>query len=148
MTLKIPLLCAAALLIAGDKPAVDANKRDLDAMQGDWAAVSMIHDGHKLPDDDAQSLFRTVNDDHYTVFLFKKAIGKGTFKIDAMKNPKTIDFVPTGTGPKAEPILGIYELDHDRWKICYALAGKERPRELTAKEGSGHTLAVWEREKK
>ena len=141
-----PLLCTVALLIASDQPKPDTNKNDLERMQGDWAAVSMTHDGHKLPDDDAQSLFRTVKGDQYNLFLFKKVIGKGTFKIDATKNPKTIDFQPAGA--KSEPILGIYELDGERWKICYALPGKERPKDLTAKEGSGHTLAVWEREKK
>jgi hypothetical protein len=45
-------------------------------------------------------------------------------------------------------MLGLYELDGDTWKICSALPGKERPEELTSKEGTGHTLAVWEREKK
>jgi uncharacterized protein (TIGR03067 family) len=148
MTRRIPLLCVVALLIAGEKPGVDANKKDLERMEGDWAAVSMIHDGHKLPDDDAQSLFRTVKGDQYTLFLFKKVIGKGTLKVDAMKKPKTIDFLPAGAAAKSQPILGIYELDGTTWKICYALPRKERPTDLTAKEGSGHTLAVWEREKK
>jgi uncharacterized protein (TIGR03067 family) len=148
MTRTIPVLCGVVLLIGSDRPAADANKKDLEAMQGDWAAVSITHDGYKLPDDDAQSLFRTVKGDQYTVFLFKKAISKGTLKVDATKKPKTIDFVPADTGAKSEPILGIYELEGDSWKICYALPGKERPKELTSKKGSGHALAVWEREKK
>jgi uncharacterized protein (TIGR03067 family) len=148
MTRTIPLLCAVAFIIAADQPTADANKKDLEALQGDWAAVSIIHDGDKLPDDDAQSLFRTVKGDQYTVFLFRKAITKGTLKLDATKKPKTIDFLPTSTGVKSEPILGIYELEGDSWKICYALPGKERPKELTSKKGSGHALAVWERERK
>src|SRR5690348_18338987 len=143
---RMILLCAVAFLIAGDEPVADANKKDLDAMTGDWAAVSIIHDGYKLPDDDAQSLFRTVKGDQYTVFLFKKAISKGTLKIDATKKPKTIDFVQAGAGPKNEPILGIYELQGDSWKICHGLPGKERPKELTGKKESGYTLGVWERE--
>ena len=106
----------------------------------------MIHDGQKLPDDDTQSLFRTMKGDQYTVFLFRKAIGKGTFKIDASKKPKTIDFQPAAA--KAQPLLGIYEFDGDAWRICYANPGKERPTEFTPKEGTGYTLAVWEREKK
>jgi uncharacterized protein (TIGR03067 family) len=144
MTRRIVVLCAVALLIASDQPTADANKKDLEAMQGDWAAVSITHDGHKLPDDDAQSLFRTVKGDQYTVFLFKKAVSKGTLKIDATKKPKTIDFLPAN----GEPILGVYELDGDSWKICHSMPGKERPRELSAKMGSGHSSAVWEREKK
>jgi uncharacterized protein (TIGR03067 family) len=136
------------LMLAADQSKPDANKTDLERMQGDWAAVSMIHDGHKLPDDDAQSLFRSVTGAQYTVFLFKKAISKGAFKIDATRKPKTIDFEPASGAAKSPRILGLYKLDGDRWQICYALPGKDRPQEMTAKEGSGHTLAVWEREKK
>jgi uncharacterized protein (TIGR03067 family) len=143
---KIPLLLAVGLLLAADQPKGDADKKDLERMQGDWAAVSMIHNGYKLPDDDAQSLFRTMKGEQYTVFLFKKVLSKGTFKIDALKKPKIIDFLPVDA--KTKPILGIYDFDGDAWKVCYALPGKERPKEFTAKEGSGHTLAVWEREKK
>jgi hypothetical protein len=56
------LLLAGALVVLlgrGDKG--DANKKDLDRMQGDWAQVSMVVDGEKLGDDDAQALFRTIN---------------------------------------------------------------------------------------
>lgn len=148
MMLRIPLFLALSFLLAADQPESDANKKDLSRLQGDWAAVSMVYDGHKLPDDDVQSLFRTVKGDHYTVSLFKKALSKGTFKIDATKQPKTINFLSASAAAKSQPIHGIYELDGDTWKVCYASPGKERPKEFTAKEGSGHTLAVWEREKK
>jgi uncharacterized protein (TIGR03067 family) len=148
MRIWIPLLLAVGFLVAADEPKSDANKKDLERLQGDWAAVSMIRDGQELPDDDVQSLFRTMKGDQYTVFLFKKVIGKGTFKIDASKKPKTIDLQAASAAAKGQPILGIYDFDGDKWKICYANPGKERPQEFTAKEGSGHTLAVWEREKK
>lgn len=149
MRFRITLLLAAALLIAADQSQNDANKKDLERLQGDWAAVSIIADGHKVPDDDTQSIFRTMKDDQYSVFLFRKVIGKGTFKIDATKKPKTIDFLPASTAAaKIQPILGIYEFEGDTWKVCHGLPGKERPKEFAAKEGSGYSLAVWEREKK
>lgn len=148
MRLWIPLLFAVGFLVAADEPKSDANKKDLERLQGDWAAVSMMRDGEKVPDDDVQSLFRTMKGDQYTVFLFKKAIGKGTFKIDARKKPKTIDLLSASAAAKDQPILGIYDFDGDAWKVCYANPGKERPADFAAKEGSGHTLAVWEREKK
>ena len=148
MRIWIPLLFAIGFLVAADEPKSDANKKDLERLQGDWAAVSIISDGHKVPDDDVQSLFRTTKDDQYTVFLFRKVIGKGTIKIDATKKPKTVDFLPASAAAKNQPMLGIYDFDGDAWKVCYALSGRERPKEFAAKEGSGHTLAVWEREKK
>jgi uncharacterized protein (TIGR03067 family) len=148
MTLRIPFFLTVAFFLAADQPQKDVNKKDLDRLQGDWAAVSMVSDGDKLPDDDVQSLFRTVQGDQYALFLFRKAIGKGMIKIDATKKPRTIDFLSASGGAKPQPIHGIYELDGDTWRLCYALPGKERPKEFVSKKGSGHTLAVWEREKK
>jgi hypothetical protein len=44
--------------------------------------------------------------------------------------------------------LGIYELSGDTYKLCYAPPGKDRPKEFSAKEGTGYTLSVWQRKKK
>jgi uncharacterized protein (TIGR03067 family) len=142
-----PLL-AAIVLIAGAAPREDANAIDLKKMQGDWVVVTMVKDGTKIPDDDAQALFRTVKDDTYSVTRFTKVVGKGTFKIDATKKPKTIDSTPAGPADKAPVIRGIYELDGDTFKACNAPPGKDRPTDFEAKEGSEHTLIIWQREKK
>jgi uncharacterized protein (TIGR03067 family) len=139
------LLSMALTAVIGDSDA-DANAKDLEKMQGDWAVVSVVRDGVKEEDDNAQSLFRTVKENQYTVFLFDKAVGSGTFKIDATKKPKTIDSFPANLAGKA--ILGIYQIDGDTMKTCYAPPGKDRPTEFSSKKGSEHTLMVWEREKK
>jgi uncharacterized protein (TIGR03067 family) len=134
------------MLFAADQGPDEAKRKDLEKMQGEWQAASYVVDGMQLPDDDAQALFRTVKGEQYTVFRFSKPIGKGTFTIDATKKPKTIDSQPAQ--PNVKPILGIYELDRDTLKVCNARPGQERPQEFASKPGSGHTLTVWQREKK
>jgi uncharacterized protein (TIGR03067 family) len=146
MTRFSVVLLSMALTAAFADSDADTNTKDLEKMQGDWAVVSVIRDGVKDEDDNAQSLFRTVKGNQYTVFLFDKAIGNGTFKIDATKKPKTIDSFPASLEGKA--LLGIYEMEGDTMKTCYAAAGKERPTEFSSKKGSEHTLMVWESEKK
>ncbi len=125
----------------------DPNKKDLEKMQGDWVVVSMVKDGPKIPDDDAQALFRTVKGDQYSVSRFDKPIGKGSFTLDATKTPRAIDAFPAGR-PKDKPVLGIYEFEGERYKACFAPPGKDRPTKFEAPEGSGNTLTVYEREKK
>jgi uncharacterized protein (TIGR03067 family) len=142
------VLLSAGVLWAADAGSDDANKKDLEKLQGDWAAVEYTVDGQKLPDDDAQALFRTVKGNEYTVSHFEKVIGKGTFTIDATKDPKTIDFLPATAKDKSGALLGIYAIDGSRAKYCYAAAGKERPKEFASKTGSMHTLVIWEPEKK
>jgi uncharacterized protein (TIGR03067 family) len=139
-------------LIAADQPSDEASKKDLARLQGDWAAVSHVRDGQKLPDDDAQSLFRTVKGNEYTVSRFKQVVGRGTFKVDATKTPKTVDFQPVAAAGQSaaplKPMLGIYEFDGENWKVCIAPPGRDRPTTFESKPGSGLTATVWEREMK
>ena len=139
----VPFL--SLVLLAAAAP--DANKKDLEAMQGDWAGESLVRDGQALEADDAQALFRTVKGNDYTVHRFRKKAGSGTFKLDATKTPKEIDVVPDGL-PKGTLIKGIYKLEDGRLTMCYGGPKQDRPKEFAAKEGTGHTLAVWVREKK
>ena len=147
MIRNVLLVLALFLLAGADASRGDENRKDLEKIQGDWAQVSMIVDGAKLPDDEAQALFRSMKEDKYTIFQFKKVIGKGTFKLDASRKPKTID-AETTVGGRKLILLGIYELEGETLKLCFAPPGKPRPSDFTAKKGSEHRLSVWEREKK
>jgi uncharacterized protein (TIGR03067 family) len=53
-------------------------------------------------------------------------------------------------GPDAgKTMLAIYEfINDDEYRICFAPAGKERPKEFSTKAGSGHFLHTWKRLKK
>ena len=44
-------------------------------------------------------------------------------------------------------MLGIYKLNDDHYKVCFAPPGKPRPNEFGAKPGSGYILQVWARTK-
>lgn len=72
----------------------------------------------------------------------------GTFTIDATAKPKNLEFIPGQDIDKGKTCHGIYELDGDTYKVCFAPPGKERPKEFAAKPGSGYTLHIWKREKK
>ena len=139
---------AAAALAAGAAPQAEATRQDLEKLQGDWHALSWTQDGQEFPEDDAQAFFRTIKGNHYTVYLFRKALGQGTFTIDATKRPRTIDAVPAGAATKGKAVLGIYEFAGGKLKLCMAAPGKPRPTDFSAKKDSGQTFSVWEREKK
>lgn len=96
----------------------------------------------------AQTLFRTVEGDRYTVSRFMKVVGRGTFKIDATQTPKTIDSTSATAKADAPPLLGIYEFDGGQLKICNAAPGNPRPKTFNAGPASNQTLIIWEPEKK
>jgi uncharacterized protein (TIGR03067 family) len=52
----------------------------------------------------------------------------GTIKLDENKTPKEMDAIST----EKETMLGIYALEENGYKVCFAPAGKPRPTEFTS----------------
>jgi uncharacterized protein (TIGR03067 family) len=119
--------------------------KDLDGMQGIWNLVSAMEDGKALPEDKVKQTTIVVEDNTFSFpGLAEDATARaGTFKLDATKNPKEIDT----TSDEKELSLGIYELEPDRYKVCFAPPGKPRPTNFSSEPGSGQILQVWERQK-
>ncbi len=144
MRIKLIVLATVALCLAADAPK-DAAKTDQKELQGAWLLASGERNGEKIPEDVVKSLKRTIDGDKYTVTRNDETVAKGTFTLDPSKKPKAIDIKLEGMD---KPVHGIYELDGDTFKMCYAAPGADRPKEFAAKAGSGHTFAVWKRAKK
>ena len=133
-------LAAVVILFAGVASGDD--KKELDRFQGEWVYVSSEKDGKKTPEEELKGVVRTIKGDQYTLSKGDKVLARGTIKVDPSKKPATID-VMRSDGDRA--LLGIYEFDGDTQKVCLAAPGKDRPREFSAKEGSGNTLTVWKK---
>jgi uncharacterized protein (TIGR03067 family) len=127
-------------------PPDSATKKDLERLQGTWRLLSAIEDGNSLAEDKVKQTTIVIEDDTFRFpHLAEDATSKvGTINLDATKKPKQMDTVSTAK----EVMLGIYKLEGDGYRVCFAMAGKPRPNEFTSKSGSGNILQAWEREKK
>jgi uncharacterized protein (TIGR03067 family) len=146
MKAQLLMIPAAALLLAADNPQDPASKKDLEGLQGTWKLVSAMQDGKALPEDKVKQTKIVFKADSFRFpKLAEYATSRaGTIKIDATKQPKEMDAVST----EKEVMLGIYELNGDNYKVCFAPTGKPRPSEFASTPGSGQILQVWERKKK
>jgi uncharacterized protein (TIGR03067 family) len=119
---------------------------DLDGMQGTWNLVSAMEDGNGLSKEKVKQTTIVVKGNTFRFpGLAEDATARaGTFKLDATKKPKEMD----STSAEKEVMLGIYELEPDSYKVCFAPAGKPRPSDFSSAPGSGQILQVWERQKK
>lgn len=118
---------------------------DLDVMHGTWNLVSAMEDGKALPEDHVRQTTIVIKGNTFRFpGLAEDATARdGTFKLDTTKNPKEMDSTSTGQ----EVSLGIYELEQDSYKICFAPAGKPRPAKFNSEPDSGQILQVLQRQK-
>lgn len=130
------------LLIAADDPKADAVKAELAKFQGTWQLVSAETDGKKAPEENVKQTRVVIDGRKHTVYFGDKAVvHQIPFEIDPTTEPKSV----TDTLPDGQTIKSIYKLDGDTLTSCAAAAGKDRPKEFSAKAGSGQTLRVFRR---
>ncbi len=145
--LPVQLFGALIVVFAAD-PVADSTKKDQALLEGEWSMVSGASDGFSLSEDLVNGAKRVSKDGVTTVTIGGTTFIKAKYTIDTAKKPKTIDFDLQDGPNKGKKQLGIYELDGDDFKVCYAAVGLPRPDDFTSKERSGRTLGVWKRVKK
>lgn len=139
------MIAALGLLLGANNPQDPASTKDLKELQGTWKLVSAMQDGKALPDDKVKETTIVFKDDtfHFPELAEYATSRSGTIKLDAPKKPKHMDAISTNK----EVMLGIYELNGDSYKVCFAPPGKPRLSEVASNPGSGYILQVWERNK-
>jgi uncharacterized protein (TIGR03067 family) len=128
------------------QPAAAAPKTDLDRFQGTWNLVAAVKDGAVLPEDKVKATTIVFKVDTFRLSASGQAdygfSTEGTIKLDENKTPKEIDTIST----EKEVMLGIYRMDDNGYKVCFAPAGKPRPTDLRSEPGSGNILQSWARQ--
>lgn len=141
------IVLSVGLLVGAGDPA-DAVKKEMMRLEGEWSMVSGEREGNPLPEAMVKKSRRVAKDGETAVTIGGIPFLKAKYTVDPAKKPKTIDYVLTDGTSKGKTQLGIYELDGDTVKFCFAAPGKDRPDDFTAKEGSGRAFSVWKRDKK
>ena len=122
-------------------------KNPTDELQGGWSMVLLFVNGEETPVEQAKSGELVIEDDVYRSKLGATA-ETSTFKVDATKNPKEIDFTYTSGFLKGKTVKGIYKIDGDDLTICRGLSPEtDRPDEFAAPADSGLLLVIWKRSK-
>ena len=145
--MRATILPIAVIVLVSAAGAQDG-KKEMALLEGEWSMVSGEANGLAMPKEMVEKGKRVAKDGETTISFSGQIYLKAKFTIDSSKTPKAIDYMMTDGPTKGKTHLGIYELDGDTVKFCFAAPGKDRPTDFTANEGSQRTLSVWKRDKK
>jgi uncharacterized protein (TIGR03067 family) len=144
MKTNLMMVLTVVALLGADAPKADAVKAELKKFEGTWKLVSADLDGNEAKPEDVKAYSLVVVRDEFTL-KFGTETHKGKFKIDPAKKPKAIDVDFTEGTLKGSKVLGVYEMEGDTRKSCFADPGADRPSDFTG--GKGKYLWKWKREK-
>ncbi len=147
MKLHVLTVVAVGLAVAAEPARDNATKSDTKMFEGTWKVVSVEADGKKMPADQYKGLRMVVHGNKYTVRQGDKVRERGTFTVDPSQNPKTIDVTPTQGKDKGKTFHGIYAIDGATARDCFSRTGNQRPKDFSAKAGSGCVLRHYKRVK-
>ncbi|MEZ5404369.1 MAG: TIGR03067 domain-containing protein [Bryobacteraceae bacterium] len=111
----------------------------LRAMEGTWAFRSLEVDGGAVPAAMLSASRLLIDGDRFRMES-PEATYEGLFTIDVEAAPPRID-IDFHEGPESgNRCEGLFELEGDRFRICLALAGSQRPEAFATSPGSGCAL--------
>jgi len=142
MKTKVMTLLVVLLLVGADVPKVDAVKEELKKFEGAWKLASANHDGNEATEEEVKSGSLVVTGNEFTLKVGNET-HKGKFTLDPGKKPKTIDVEFTEGTLKGSKVLGIYEMEGNTRKSCFA--AEDRPSDFAA--GKGKYTWTWKRDK-
>lgn len=122
-----------ALLITAAAPHTD----DQESIQGTWNVISAADNGHRTPKAALKDL-KFVITRHKITYKFLEKTTVWTYQLEANRKPKWIDL-----RDGEETNLGIYELEGDNLKICFAEGRKgERSTAFESKSNSVNDVLI------
>jgi uncharacterized protein (TIGR03067 family) len=133
-----------ACVIGGGDPA----RTDLDRLQGAWVLVSMETEGHDVAAEDFKDWTAVYEQNRITLRAGERVRRRGIVTLDPGRKPKAINTWDQDGPYEDQTVPGIYELEGDTLKLCFARPGQERPKEFTTKSGAAFLVCVYKRQKR
>jgi len=124
--------------------AKEATADPLAPFQGTWEIVSVEKDGSALPQDDIAGMTVMISGSAYKL-INKDNVSKGTFSLDASKDPKQMDVHHQSESGDDQTMPAIYDVSSDTMRVCYNPEGGTRPTSFSTKPDSHFLSVVYKR---
>ena len=138
----LPALIVAVSLAGGEPP-----RTDLDALQGTWTLVAMETEGHDVAPEDFKDYTATYEGNRLTLRAGQRVRRRGIVTLDPERKPKAVNTWDQDGPYDDQTVPGIYDLQGETLKVCFARPGEERPKEFTTKSGTAFLVCVYKKQK-
>ncbi len=118
--------------------------KELEKLSGTFSIILFERDGKKSSADDLKTM-KVVQKGADWTFSLGEDSTTGKDKVYPDKNPKQIDSLYTNGRETGKTVFGIYEIDGDTIKYCWAEPAQERPKEFASKPDSKLTYMILKR---
>jgi uncharacterized protein (TIGR03067 family) len=125
--------------------AADPNFVPAPELDGEWAMVSCVMNGQALPQAFVKSGRRVSKGGAMQVLVSGQTMMTAQVSVNRSTQPMSMDYVCAAGPATGQRQHGIYALDGDSLKICFAALGDPRPTEFSSSTGDARTFAVWRR---
>ena len=131
------------------QPDESVRSNDPESIVGTWSPQSSTWEETPTPAEDLRDVTLTLTGDgRCEVRRGVTMIRLGRYTVDVTPMPKTLDVCFTESDvPELidAPLLGIFEVDGEKLRICYGPPGGYRARSFSAAKGTGQYLAEYRR---
>lgn len=129
------------------QPTDDAIKKEIQLFQGKWTLTGgQDVSGTAFDADTLKKMIMVIDGNKFRITKGDDVTIEGTFTVDPTKKLKTIDV--SLTIPKAdEKTIGIYQIDGDTRKSCFAVQTKDGARPDGFRLERGYLILEWKRAK-
>ncbi len=126
------------------KGKIETMNTELEKLRGTWNMTSLEVNGKTIPAPMLAGSRMVIHGDRFE----SEAMGNvndGVIVVDPLASPKTFDLVIEKGADAGQRSVGIYEIDANKWKVCFAPHGPNRPKEFSASANSGFVMVEYER---
>jgi uncharacterized protein (TIGR03067 family) len=145
----LTLICLGRIDAAkpGAESVPQTARTDLKKLQGTWERVAMEVEGEAAPEALIEGWSSTYEGNRLTLRNKDGVYRHCIVTLAPERTPKATNTWDLEGPFEDQTLPGIYEIDGDVLKLCFAKPGSKRPTEFTTKKGTGFLYFEYKRKK-